>query len=284
MLLCLPTELIVEIFDKADSFTTAFALSHTCHRLRAIWKANAIAILPSVVECFPQALDLTQTEDLFCVDENGRIQEITHSRQEVPILHPKRIERNAIFVSRILPYYEHNIINAFALRGVKRDALLKDERTDILRAIYRAMTLIAAGREGCTSHSLLPPLDMREYKQVREVMDFLQSWYQAIERQSLIEAIQRQSLSPYNRNYLHLNRDKAFCALPYMQVSSKLMCLESDLISLRVDDVYFKRFISARRGYHTMADGDLKGAGSGRGILMGELLQRLERHRESRGM
>ena len=275
MLLSLPTELIVEVFDKADSFTTAFALSHTCHRLRTIWKANAIAILPSVVECFPQAL--TQTEDMSCIDENGRIQEITHSRQEVPILHPERIKRNAIFVSRILPYYEHSIINAFALRGVKRDALLKDERTDILRAIYRAMTLIAAGKEGCTSHSLLPPLDMREYKQVREAMDFLQSWFKAIERQSL---------SLYNRNYLKdlpLNRDKAFCALPYMQVSSKLMCLESDFISLRVDDAYFKRFISARRAYHTLADGDLKDAGSGRGILMGELLHRLERHRESRG-
>lgn len=58
MLLCLPTELIVEIFDRADSFTTAYALSHTCHRLRTIWKANAKSILPSVVECFPQALEL----------------------------------------------------------------------------------------------------------------------------------------------------------------------------------------------------------------------------------
>ena len=164
MLLSLPTELIVEVFNKTDSFTTAFALSHTCHRLRTIWKTNAIAILPSVVECFPQALDLTQTQDIYRTDIYDRIQEITHSWQEVPTLHPELMERNATLVSRIFPYYEHNIINAFALRGIKRDTLNANERTDLLRAIYRAMTLAAAGKENCTSHSLLAPLDVREYK------------------------------------------------------------------------------------------------------------------------
>ena len=281
MLLCLPTELIVEVFDKADSFTTAFALSHTCHRLRTIWKANANAILPSVVECFPQALELTHTQDMFGSDKNGRIQKLTYSRQEIPILYPERIERNANFVSHILPYYEHNIINALALRGIKRDALLTDDRMDLLRAIYRAMTLTAAGKEGCASHSLLPPLDIREYKQVRESMDFLQSWFKADQTQWL------ELCNPINMKDLHLNRGNAFRALPYMQVSDKLALLQSELTWLPPDDIYFKRFRKHFRlapwGYHTMLDGDPKGAGSGRGVFMGDLLQRLERHRRTRG-
>ena len=282
MLLSLPTELIVEIFDKADSFTTAFALSHTCHRLRTIWKANANAILPSVVECFPQALDLTQTQDMFCTDEFGRIQEITHSGQEIPVLHPERIERNANFVSQILPYYEHNIINAFALRGSKRDALLTNDRMDLLRALYRAMTLTAAGKERCASHFLLPPLDIREYKQVREAMDFLQSWFKADQRQS------RRSHNPTCMKDLHLISGDAVRALPYMQVSDKLALLESELVRLPADDIYFKHFRkhsrSAPWAYHTILDGDPKGAGSGRGVLMGDLFQRLEQHRRARGM
>ena len=278
MLLCLPTEIIVKIFEEADSFTTAFALSHTCHRLRTIWKANAIAILPSVVECFPQALDLTQTQDRFRSYENGCIQGITHSRQELPVLHPECIERNAKFVSHILLYYEHNIINAFALRGIKRDALLTDDRTDILRAIHRAMTLTAAGKERCTSHSLLAPLDLREYKQMREAMDFLKHWF---------ASDQRGSLAPFDPEYMtdmRLYGGNAFRALSYIQVSTKLTILETDSIFLPVDDVYYNYWGSVPRGYHTIVDGDLNHAGSGRGVLMGEFLQRLERRKKPRGM
>ena len=275
MLLCLPTELVIEIFDKADSFTTASALSHTCHRLRTIWKANAKAILPSVVECYPQALELAQTQDMFRTDEYGRIQELIPSRQEVRVLHPERIERNATLVSRILPYYEHNIINAFALRGIKWDALMTNERTDILRAIYRAMTLAAARKEGCTSHSLLPPLDIHEYKQMREAMKFLKSWF---------ASDQKESLDVYNPNYmrdLRLNRGNPFRALSYTQVSSKLNLLETDLMCLPVDDVYFKHWGSVPWEYRTIVDGDLKDAGSGRGILLGELLPMLEQQSTS---
>ena len=279
MLLSLPTELIVGIFDKADSFTTAFALSHTCHRLRTIWKANANAILPSVVECFPQALDLTQTQDMYRSDEYGRIQEITRSRQEVPVLHSELMERNAVLVSRILPYYEHNIINAFSLRGIKRDTLDTNERTDLFRAIYRAMTLAAAGKQGCTSPSLLAPLHIREYKQMRGAMEFLQAWF---------DSDQKASLTPYNPSFMkdfHLYGGNAFRTISYMQVSCKLTLLETDMLLLPVDDDFFKHLSPAPWGDYTntILDGDRRDAGSGRGLLMGELLQRLERHRKRRG-
>ena len=271
MLLSLPAELIVEIFVKAGSFKTALALSHTCHRLRTIWKANANAILPSVVECFPQALALTQTEDLYRTGEKVRTQESTRSRQTVPVLHPERIERNAMFVSRILRYYEHNIINAFALRGIKRDALLTDDRMDLLRAIYRAMTLTAAGKEDCTSHPLLASLDIREFKQMREAVDFLESWFKEDQRQSL-------ESGNFNTMKEYLNRGDAFRHPAYIEVSTKLTILETELILLTVGDAYYTY---SPRGY---LDGDSKGAGSERGVLMGKLLQRLEEDRRSRGM
>lgn len=279
MLLCLPTELIVEIFDKADSFTTAFALSHTCHRLRTIWKANANAILPSVVECFPQALDLAQTQDMFRHDKYGRIQEITHSRQKDRVLHPERIERNATLVSHILPYYEHNIVNAFALRGIKRDALRTDERTDILRAIYRAMTLTAAHKERGASQCFLAPLDIRDYKQMREAMYFLKSWFASDERESL---------NIYDPNYMkdwRLDRGNAFRrrASYYLMASCRLTLLEADLMFSTVDDAYYKNWGSVPWGNRTIVDGDAKDAGSGRGIFMGEILPVLEQRRISRG-
>ncbi|KAM0798251.1 hypothetical protein BDR22DRAFT_823597 [Usnea florida] len=274
MLLSLPAELIVEIFDKAGSFKTALALSHTCHRLRTMWKANANTILPSVVECFPQALALTQTEDMYRTGENVRTQEIFRSQQTVPVLHPERIERNAIFVSRILRYYERNIINAFALRGIKRDALPTDDRMDLLRAIYRAMTLAAAGKEDCTSHPLLASLDVREFKQMGDAVEFLESWFKEDHRQLL-------GSGNFDTMKEYLNRGDAFRHPPYIEVSTKLTILETDLILLTVRDTYYTY---SPRGYHTIMDGDSKGARSGRGVLMGELLQRLEEDKRSRGV
>lgn len=276
MLLNLPTELIVKVFAKAESFTTAFALSHTCHRLRTIWKANAIAILPSVVECFPQALDLTQTQDMYRIDEYDRIQEFTHSWQEVLVLHSEFMERNAAMVSRILPYYEHNTINAFALRGIKRDTLNPNERTDLLRAIYRAMTLIAAGKEYCTSHDILAALDIREYKQIREAMDFLKPWFASDQRDWLAP------FNPKNRTDWRLYGGRNLRALTYAQVSYELSILEIDFRLLPVDDVCFKLVDAVRWGDHTILDGDLEDAGSGRGVLMGDLLRSLERHGKPR--
>lgn len=214
---------------------------------------------------------------MFRHDEYGRIQEITHSRQEVPVLHPERIERNATLISRVLPYYEHNIINAFALRGIKRESLMTNERTDILRAIYRAMALTAAGFEGCTSHSLLAPLDVYEFKQMMEAMDFLKSWF---------VSDQGESLKTYDPNYLRLKYGNAVRALSYLQVSCKLTSLETDLMFIPVDDVddvYLKHWESVLWGHHTIVDGGLEDTGSGRGVLLGGLLPRLEQHWRSRG-
>ena len=215
---------------------------------------------------------------MFRHDKYGRIQEVTHSRQEVRVLHPERIERNATLVSHILPYYEHNIINAFALRGIKRDALMTDERTDVLRAIYRAMSLTAARKERSVSRSFLAPLDIRDYKQMREAVGFLRSWFASDERESL---------NIYDPNYMkdwRLDRGNAFRrrASYYLIASCRLTLLEADLMFSTVDDVYYQNWGSVPWGNRTIVDGDMRDAGSGRGVLMGDILPILDQRRISR--
>lgn len=258
-LVSLPTELVIEIFKAVDSFDTAATLSKTSRRLRGIWKLHADAILPSVVECFPQARELAHAQE--------------EARAPLRVSPPpnwssettQRISSNATLISLILPDYEFRVLSASAqrgasrasvLRGARRAGLSPKERADFIRASYRAMTLAAAGRPA-VAHSLLARLDMLAYMQMKETTEHLYAWFKNASE------------------VVRLNHIDAAPAL--LNASTILSEFQSDLLQVLINHGDFNHgdFFHWRPlpfGYFIVADGYQKKAGPARGARLADLL------------
>ena len=166
----LPAELLLKIFKATDSFPTALVLSKTCHRLHSSWTSNAGTILPSVVECFPQAQKLATTQE-------KKAQEQTHA-QQTSLIHPgtsitinQRISQNASLASRMLQTFETYVISTPSQTTglTRRTALTPTERTSFLHGFYLAMTYVTLGR----CFPFLFPLSMLSYMQMSDAMTVL---------------------------------------------------------------------------------------------------------------
>ena len=170
----LPTELIVEIYTAADTFATAETLSKTSHRLQNIWKVHADTILTSVVECFPQAQELALVQE----DNFPRLRPFSLPQQTMTTAH--RICMNVNLASSVFYSFENQVIKKSAQRGARREGLTQTERADFIRSCYRAMTLAAEDKWGIP-HSILDPLDMLEYMQMKKAIELLNFWLNDIE-------------------------------------------------------------------------------------------------------
>ena len=252
----LPPELILDIFEAADSFATALNLSRTCHRIHGIWEANVDAILPFVVESFPQAQEFAHAQE----GVYSYLQTPLSSQAQITMT--QRISMNANLASRNLQHYEARVIQESTERGVTRGPLTSNERADFLRAFYRAMTLAAWGKRGI-SHSFLELLDMLEYMQLREVMDFLSIWFNKRfnDSKSWIMVLQPRDL-----------------AAALSRASLDLTLFHLDLMQLPVDHGDFRRWSKVPFDYFTVADGYQANAGSARGARLADLLPRLARN------
>ena len=251
----LPPELILDIFEATDSFATALTLSKTCQRIHGIWKANVDAILPFVVESFPQALEFAHAQEELC----SRLQRPLSPRNHITMT--QRISMNANLASRILQHYEARVIHASPKRGITRGPLTSNERADFLRALYRAITLAAWGKRGI-SHSSLEPLDMLEYMQLREAMDFVNSWFNKRSDSNIcITVLQPRDL-----------------AAAMSRTSLDLTLFHLDLMRLNFDHGDFQCWSKVPFDYFTVADGYQAKAGSERGALLADLLPMLARN------
>ena len=244
-LVSLPTELVIEIFKAVDSFDTAATLSKSSRRLRGIWKLNADAILPSVVECFPQARELAHAQE--------------EARAPLRVSPPpswssetaQRISSNATLISLILPNYESRVIRASALRGARRAGLTRKERADFIRASYRAMTMAAADRPA-VSHSVLAQLDMLEYMQLKETTEYLYSWF-------------KKGSEIWRPNHIG-------AAPALLNASIILSEFHCDLIQVPLDHDDFLFWKPLPFGYFLVADGYQKKAGPASGARLADLL------------
>lgn len=254
----LPTELVIGIFKASDSFATASALSKTSHRLYSVWNVNIDAILPSVVDCFPQAQELARAQEFAHAQEvrPGRLM-VAPPRKSIKTA--QRISKNATLTSCILQSYEIRVVYDSARMGVKRDELLMpNERTDFVRASYRAMTLAATANGRGVPHSFFESLDMLGYMQLREAMGFLRFWFDT------------ETKNPQNHN-LHLEISDLAKAVPH--ALKNLMFFHFDLMRLPVDLGEFRYGDSAPSDfYFTVADGYQRKAVSGRGAMLADLL------------
>ena len=162
----LPSELVIQIFSRIDSFSTAWALGKTSHRLELIFILNSKAILRDVAFRSPQALQLASAQELATL------------RQQPPTHHPStaqncshRMLSAANSALRALSYYETCVIDYFKQNGhehLSHYKLTPAEKIAFLRAYYRIMALVTSGQPNIPFKSLAR-LDMLEYLQMREV-------------------------------------------------------------------------------------------------------------------
>lgn len=247
----LPTELVIGIFKAVDSFATASRLSKTSHHLYSVWKINIDAILPSVVDCFPQAQELAQAQ------EEIRLRRQLFSPPRRNIKTAQRISINASLVSSMFRSYELRVLYDCVRKGVTRDRLTPNERADFVRAAYRSMAVAVEANGRSIPHSLFESLDMLDFMQMREAMDFLNYWFN------------KEIKNPQNHN-IHI--ETTDLAQAVSQASHHLRCFHLDLMRLPVNHGDFRYGDSAPSDYYfTVADGYQEKAVSGRGALLAAL-------------
>ncbi len=250
MLPYLPPEVIIGIFEAIDSFPTALALSTTCHPIHNVWIAHANTILPSVVECCPQAQDLAHAQ------REARTSAPLVSTPKMHVTIAARIPMNANFASHILRHYEIRVVRAAKKRGITREELTLKERADFLRAAYRAMILTCSNAYS-PARSFLESLDMLEYMQMKEAMDFLCYWFH---KAPVCEIVRDDFFKP----------GESALAVSWTQMDLLLFHLHLMHIPGHHED--FQEHESKPFGYFTVADGYQAKAGSTRGERLADLL------------
>ena len=208
----LPTELVIEIYKAAGTFLTAERLSKTSHRLHDIWKIHADAILPKVVECFPQAKDLARVQEQSPPEPSCSFSQPTASSfSQQPITTADRICKNVTLVSSVLHAFKYLLIVMYKF-GPDRMHFTPNERAISIRASYHALTLAAAGNTCGISLSLIESLDMDmlAFLQVKDAMRFLETCANArvvhFGRPMTNIPYASQTLSIFDREFMQLFR------------------------------------------------------------------------------
>ena len=248
----LPSELLIQIFQSANTFTTAQTLSKTSHHLHNIWNANAAAILPHVVECFPQARELAVAQ------EQKHIRQPWLGMPQRSMSIAQRVAANVAEASMTCAHFEACIVQASKQdeEGIPpRDNISSSERADFTQAYYRALTLAATGRMWTISRVQLASLDLLEYLQMREVTNFIDSMCKT----STLDC----GTSPPTVRHDILD----------VRVLVALIFLDHRLQALRAypDDIE-GRLGSQPNYYFVLSDGYMKNGGAARSVRMADLL------------
>ena len=254
----LPAELLIEIFEATDSFPTALALSKTCHRLHSIWTSNANVILPSVVECFPQAQKLATTQEK-AAQRQPHAHSTSLAHPGIPITTNQRISQNASEASRILQTFETDVVSRHSQNTSlpRCTPLTPTERTSFLNGFYLALTYLTVGR----SLPFLSPLPLLSYMQMFEAMRALAS--------------DRLLLSPVRSPETKMTASETFFG--FIRFHAELTSFANRAFPSWPDEQ--NRWDKAPDGYFTLDDGYRAkvDGGRGEGPLLGDLLKVIAR-------
>ena len=165
----LAPELLIQILKSSDSFADVTSLSSTSRKMFIIWKTNidviCDAILPRTVPCYAQARELMEAQEkvagnehplLGCQSAVGRAQWMLKGAD-------KAASAIADFESdiRLSNWYES-----------ERESVTLAERTDFIRAFYRAAKLATLGEDSLPTR-LLSSWSMLDLAQVWDVVAWL---------------------------------------------------------------------------------------------------------------
>ena len=99
----IPAELLIKIYGFLPSFTTAFALAATCHRLRRIWLENAAAIYPHLAA---RSIPCETHARQFLADQDRSVGQ----DPALSALGVRRIMRNAQIIEKAIKQFEEEIV------------------------------------------------------------------------------------------------------------------------------------------------------------------------------
>lgn len=173
----LAPELLIQILKSADNFADVTSLSSTSRKIFIIWKTNVDAIceavLPRIVDCFEQALELLAAQKKV---EGGKHAFYGHM---TAVDRAEWILKWADTAAKALVYFEEDLIGN-AHKG-RLFCMTPSNRVDFLRAYYRAATLatLAKGPLPC---EVLSSWDMLAFRQMKVVMRWLMAYAPPSER------------------------------------------------------------------------------------------------------
>lgn len=178
-------ELLIQILKSLDSFADVTSLSSTCRKTFVIWKRNdhAIcdAILAHTVPCFAQAQEFIDAQEKA---EGDKQPDFGHWS---PVERAQRMLKWADTAAKACSYFEIEVFNYWALTEcpAERKTLTLAERTDFIRAYYRATTFATLLGKDSISDDLMSSWDMVEFGQLREVITFVVHCCEYTRRQEL---------------------------------------------------------------------------------------------------
>ena len=177
----LPIEIITEIFNSTDDFSTATALAGTCRGLHSIWKSNTTsiyyALLVRTIPCYDQAFQYIQVQQLETVSF-GQIDATDWLAAEVT----EQFLENADAAHEALQLYETQMIKEVSKASEggpwpmqncqSPGGLTEAQRGCFLKAWYRLHTLASLPGD-LLPYSILASLDRLEFEKMRDVLRWL---------------------------------------------------------------------------------------------------------------
>ena len=169
----LAPELIIQILKSSDNFADATSLSVTSRRMFTIWKMNVDsiceAILPRVIDCFEQARELLTAQER----PRGEKDSVLCFQSAIDRVR-WMLKRADIAAEAAAAYLKHGTMcrgETYTL-PVEREMSMRADRTDFIRAHYRATTLATLEQEQLPSQ-ILSSWSMLDIEHVVEVMEWL---------------------------------------------------------------------------------------------------------------
>ncbi len=168
----LPSELLIQILESLEDFSTVSALGRTSCRLHSIWQANSASICPriltNVIECPEEA------NTLFDVQQSLSSPKVRIVGNQAVLDRTKAMISNARMARDILKSFEtQQAPRLYLMLG--RASLTLTERTDFLRAFYRAFTarIYFYCRPDISLVNVCAEWHVLDFRQLNEVLNWL---------------------------------------------------------------------------------------------------------------
>ena len=165
----MPPEVIIQFYKSVDKLKTVTRLSSTCRKFHHVWKSNIKTILdvvlPRAIECLEEAQGLCDAQG-----QGRSASEGTDANNHA--LHcAKQYFINAQIAKDIFTCYQDDARRAAGQQYRGKD-FKEDERRDIIRAYYRASTIVISKPLKGTPRQICASLNLLEFMQVVWVTQF----------------------------------------------------------------------------------------------------------------
>lgn len=169
----LAPELLIQILKSSDNFADVTSLSSSSRKMFIVWEMNidtiCEAVLARTIDCFEQACGLLAAQ------ERAEGEEHSVFGYQSAVDRTRWVLEDADLAARALVHFEKHAFYYCSLgadRSFGRDTFSATERTEFLRAHYRASTLATLSKEPLPS-GLLSTWNLLDLEQVKDVVEWI---------------------------------------------------------------------------------------------------------------